>query len=179
MCGIVGAVAQRNIVPTLVEGLRRLEYRGYDSAGISVLHGDRIDAVRAVGNLSALREMAMRHTAHEVEERLSPQLVARHGGGPAERILICLTGRPSSAMLIRRARRVRLQHLGLGRDAHHRQQDGAGTGLVHARVFEHFVEVDVEQPGGVLMGGAVCAPAPGHRLSAGPARSPSQSPTST
>ena len=39
MCGIVGAVAQRNVVPILIEGLRRLEYRGYDSAGIAVLNG--------------------------------------------------------------------------------------------------------------------------------------------
>ena len=37
MCGIVGAVAQRNIVPILLEGLKRLEYRGYDSAGVAVL----------------------------------------------------------------------------------------------------------------------------------------------
>jgi asparagine synthetase B (glutamine-hydrolysing) len=37
MCGIVGAVAQRNIVPVLIEGLRRLEYRGYDSCGVAVL----------------------------------------------------------------------------------------------------------------------------------------------
>ena len=39
MCGIVGAVAQRNIVPILLEGLKRLEYRGYDSAGVAVLKG--------------------------------------------------------------------------------------------------------------------------------------------
>ena len=40
MCGIVGVVAERNAVPILMEGLRRLEYRGYDSAGIAVLdHG--------------------------------------------------------------------------------------------------------------------------------------------
>ena len=37
MCGIVGAIANRNIVPLLTEGLRRLEYRGYDSAGIATL----------------------------------------------------------------------------------------------------------------------------------------------
>ena len=39
MCGIVGAVAQRNVVPILLEGLRKLEYRGYDSAGIAVVNG--------------------------------------------------------------------------------------------------------------------------------------------
>ena len=55
MCGIVGYVGPRQARPILLAGLEKLEYRGYDSAGISVLVGDRIDAVRAVGNLSALR----------------------------------------------------------------------------------------------------------------------------
>jgi glucosamine--fructose-6-phosphate aminotransferase (isomerizing) len=55
MCGIVGYVGPRKVRPLLMEGLEKLEYRGYDSAGISVLEGDRVDAVRAVGNLSALR----------------------------------------------------------------------------------------------------------------------------
>ena len=55
MCGIVGYVGPRSARPLLLAGLEKLEYRGYDSAGISVLSGDRIDAVRAVGNLSALR----------------------------------------------------------------------------------------------------------------------------
>ncbi len=55
MCGIVGYVGPREVRPLLLAGLESLEYRGYDSAGISVLEGDRIDAVRAVGNLRALR----------------------------------------------------------------------------------------------------------------------------
>jgi glutamine---fructose-6-phosphate transaminase (isomerizing) len=55
MCGIVGYVGPREARPLLLAGLEKLEYRGYDSAGISVLQADRIDAVRAVGNLSALR----------------------------------------------------------------------------------------------------------------------------
>jgi glucosamine--fructose-6-phosphate aminotransferase (isomerizing) len=55
MCGIVGYVGQRKPLELLLAGLEKLEYRGYDSAGISVLDGDRIDAIRAVGNLSALR----------------------------------------------------------------------------------------------------------------------------
>src|ERR1700759_5446585 len=55
MCGIVGYVGPRQARPLLLAGLEKLEYRGYDSAGISVLNGDRIETVRAVGNLSALR----------------------------------------------------------------------------------------------------------------------------
>jgi glucosamine--fructose-6-phosphate aminotransferase (isomerizing) len=59
MCGIVGAVAQRNVVPILVEGLKRLEYRGYDSAGLAVLGdggAERLDRVRAVGKVKALED---------------------------------------------------------------------------------------------------------------------------
>jgi glutamine---fructose-6-phosphate transaminase (isomerizing) len=56
MCGIVGYVGGRPVREILLEGLSKLEYRGYDSAGISLLCGDRIDSVRAVGNLAALRE---------------------------------------------------------------------------------------------------------------------------
>src|SRR3984885_6858831 len=55
MCGIVGYVGPRDVRALLMQGLEQLEYRGYDSAGISILSGDRVDAVRAVGNLSALR----------------------------------------------------------------------------------------------------------------------------
>ena len=59
MCGIVGAVANRNVVSTLIEGLSRLEYRGYDSAGIAVLNGSRIERVRAVGRVTAMTEKAL------------------------------------------------------------------------------------------------------------------------
>jgi glucosamine--fructose-6-phosphate aminotransferase (isomerizing) len=55
MCGIVGYVGPREVQSLLLGGLEKLEYRGYDSAGISVLEGDRIDSVRAVGNLEKLR----------------------------------------------------------------------------------------------------------------------------
>jgi glucosamine--fructose-6-phosphate aminotransferase (isomerizing) len=55
MCGIVGYVGMRPVRELLLAGLTRLEYRGYDSAGISVIAEDRIEAVRAVGNLDALR----------------------------------------------------------------------------------------------------------------------------
>jgi glucosamine--fructose-6-phosphate aminotransferase (isomerizing) len=55
MCGIVGYVGKRPCRDLLVGGLEKLEYRGYDSAGISLLEDGRIDSVRAVGNLSNLR----------------------------------------------------------------------------------------------------------------------------
>ncbi|PKM12810.1 MAG: glutamine--fructose-6-phosphate transaminase (isomerizing) [Gammaproteobacteria bacterium HGW-Gammaproteobacteria-10] len=54
MCGIVGAVAQRNVVPILLEGLKRLEYRGYDSAGLAVLENAGLRRHRAVGKVKAL-----------------------------------------------------------------------------------------------------------------------------
>src|SRR3954464_12778171 len=56
MCGIVGYVGKRPVQDILVEGLRKLEYRGYDSAGISVIAGGEIESVRAVGNLAHLDE---------------------------------------------------------------------------------------------------------------------------
>src|SRR5580692_6899864 len=57
MCGIVGAIAERNIVPILMEGLRRLEYRGYDSAGIAVLKSTGgLMRLRTVGKVRALEE---------------------------------------------------------------------------------------------------------------------------
>src|SRR4051794_8674005 len=66
MCGIVGYVGKRPVQEILLEGLRKLEYRGYDSAGISLIAGDEIDSVRAVGNLANL-----------------DKALAGHGGGVA------------------------------------------------------------------------------------------------
>ena len=55
MCGIVGAVANRNITPTLIDGLKRLEYRGYDSAGIAVIDAqNELDLRRSVGRVASL-----------------------------------------------------------------------------------------------------------------------------
>src|SRR4051794_34534685 len=55
MCGIVGYVGQSPVQEILLAGLQKLEYRGYDSAGISIQSDGRLESVRAVGNLSALR----------------------------------------------------------------------------------------------------------------------------
>jgi len=54
MCGIVGAVARRDIVPVLVEGLKRLEYRGYDSCGVAVFRNGKLERVRSVARVADL-----------------------------------------------------------------------------------------------------------------------------
>ena len=65
MCGIVGAVAKRNITPILIEGLRRLEYRGYDSAGVAVLaSGNGIKRTRAVGKVIELENALEAEPVH-------------------------------------------------------------------------------------------------------------------
>lgn len=56
MCGIVGAIAERNVTPILMEGLRRLEYRGYDSAGIALEDGGTLQRVRREGKLRHLED---------------------------------------------------------------------------------------------------------------------------
>jgi glutamine---fructose-6-phosphate transaminase (isomerizing) len=58
MCGIIGYTGARICKPFLIGGLERLEYRGYDSAGISLIDGDELEVVRAVGNLSVLKQVA-------------------------------------------------------------------------------------------------------------------------
>ncbi|ROQ21819.1 glutamine--fructose-6-phosphate transaminase [Marinimicrobium koreense] len=56
MCGIVGAVAQRDVVDILVEGLRRLEYRGYDSAGVAVVNNGELKRLRRLGKVKELAD---------------------------------------------------------------------------------------------------------------------------
>src|SRR5450759_3352043 len=54
MCGIIGYIGPKDVVPVLIEGLRRLEYRGYDSAGVAVVHDGVVDLRRSAGKLSRL-----------------------------------------------------------------------------------------------------------------------------
>ncbi len=62
MCGIVGAIAERDVVPILMEGLRRLEYRGYDSAGVAVVSSAQdLDRVRGPGKVSELVDRLQEH----------------------------------------------------------------------------------------------------------------------
>ena len=64
MCGIVGAVAQRDVSQILLEGLSRLEYRGYDSAGIAVIHNGELRRIRTAGKV--------RELANEVNKTVLP-----------------------------------------------------------------------------------------------------------
>ena len=64
MCGIVGAVAQRDITPILVEGLRRLEYRGYDSCGVALYVDGHLRRARTTQRVAELAdEVAKEHLA--------------------------------------------------------------------------------------------------------------------
>lgn len=84
MCGIVGAIADRNIVPVLIEGLRRLEYRGYDSAGIAVLNNTgQLRRLRTVGKVKTLQD-AMLETPVEGALGIAHTRWATHGV-PSER----------------------------------------------------------------------------------------------
>ncbi len=79
MCGIVGYVGSREAKPLLLEGLRRLEYRGYDSAGIALREDDSLEYVRAVGNLSNLVAAAGPNGSHSCHG-LGHTRWATHGG---------------------------------------------------------------------------------------------------
>ena len=78
MCGIVGAVAERNVVPILIEGLRRLEYRGYDSAGMAILADGNISRVRRVGKVVQLQK-ALEKTPTSGGTGISHTRWATHG----------------------------------------------------------------------------------------------------
>ncbi|MBI1850939.1 MAG: glutamine--fructose-6-phosphate transaminase (isomerizing) [Planctomycetes bacterium] len=78
MCGIIGCVAEHDVSRILIEGLRRLEYRGYDSAGIAVLHEGHIRVQRAVGKLGRLEE-ALDHEEMSGHQGLGHTRWATHG----------------------------------------------------------------------------------------------------
>jgi len=79
MCGIIGYVGSRECKPLLLQGLERLEYRGYDSAGIALLEGDGLDYVRAVGPLENLKTRAGTN-ASKARTGLGHTRWATHGG---------------------------------------------------------------------------------------------------
>ena len=68
MCGIVGAIAERDVTQILIEGLRRLEYRGYDSAGIAVL--DKANCIQRIRTLGKVKELAAEQDKHQIHGTL-------------------------------------------------------------------------------------------------------------
>src|SRR5512141_418740 len=78
MCGIVGYIGPKDVVPVLIDGLRRLEYRGYDSAGVAVVRDGEIDLRRSAGKLSRLEEV-IEHDPLHGEYGLGHTRWATHG----------------------------------------------------------------------------------------------------
>ena len=79
MCGIVGAIADRDVVPVLIEGLKRLEYRGYDSAGIAVVENDAVRRVRRTGRVAEMEAAALAEGFH-AQLGIGHTRWATHGG---------------------------------------------------------------------------------------------------
>ncbi len=98
MCGIVGMLGSRNTVPVLIEGLKRLEYRGYDSAGVAVHHPDGLLTRKAVGRLSELEirlaqdpvegSLGIGHTRWATHGEASERNCHPHAGGDQELALV-------------------------------------------------------------------------------------------
>src|SRR5256712_6196980 len=92
MCGIVGYIGSQNALPLLMDGLRRLEYRGYDSAGLAILQNNSIEVRRAVGKLVNLEEafngtplpgaVGIGHTRWATHGKPSEQNAHPHRSGP-------------------------------------------------------------------------------------------------
>jgi glucosamine--fructose-6-phosphate aminotransferase (isomerizing) len=78
MCGIIGYVGPRRAKPLLIHGLERLEYRGYDSAGLAMLEDEGLDYIRAVGNLKNLKQVA-KHNGSQSSTGLGHTRWATHG----------------------------------------------------------------------------------------------------
>ena len=102
MCGIIGYVGRREAKGLLLGGLERLEYRGYDSAGLALLEQDGLDYVRAVGNLQALKEAAcsngsqattgLGHTRWATHGRVSEQNAHPLVGCDEQKLAVVLNG---------------------------------------------------------------------------------------
>jgi glucosamine--fructose-6-phosphate aminotransferase (isomerizing) len=148
MCGIVGYVGHRSAQPIILDGLRRLEYRGYDSAGIALVEEDGLRTVRAVGNLTALLEAVgthdsaaragLGHTRWATHGRPSEQNAHPHADCTG-RVSIVLNG------IIENYKALRSE---LSERGH------TFTSETDAEVVAHLIEEQVEEMG---LAAAVCA----------------------
>ncbi|HEY5708906.1 MAG TPA: glutamine--fructose-6-phosphate transaminase (isomerizing) [Solirubrobacterales bacterium] len=176
MCGIVGYVGGRPCRDLLVAGLEKLEYRGYDSAGISVIEDGRIDSVRAVGNLANLRAAVAEHDENGGVAVAAPPATtgvahtrwATHGrvteenahphGDCSDRVHIVLNGIVENHAELRRELAAEGHHFSSETDAEivahliERNYDGDLTAAVRASFAElrghyAFVAMHAEEPG--------------------------------
>ena len=99
MCGIIGYVGPKKVQPLLLHGLQRLEYRGYDSAGVALLEPDGLHYLRAVGNLANLKNAFSSNGRSQATTGLGHTRWATHGG-VTERNAHPLTGCEDEAMSI-------------------------------------------------------------------------------
>ena len=99
MCGIIGYVGPKKVQPLLLHGLQRLEYRGYDSAGVALLEPDGLHYTRAVGNLSNLKQAASSNGNSRATTGLGHTRWATHGA-VTERNAHPLTGCDDGALSI-------------------------------------------------------------------------------
>ncbi len=141
MCGLVAGIGERNLVPVLIEGLHRLEYRGYDSAGIAVAGDSAIHEARTAGKVAVLEQAvtarALRGTAGIAHTRW-----ATHGP-PTE-----LNAHPHRS----RDGRVAIVHNGIieNHDALRAELDAAGWACASgtdSEVIAHLFERELERPG--------------------------------
>jgi glutamine---fructose-6-phosphate transaminase (isomerizing) len=177
MCGIVGYVGGRPCLDLLVAGLEKLEYRGYDSAGISVIEDGRIDSVRAVGNLANLRAAVeardnegggvavaapaattgVAHTRWATHGRVTEENAHPHGDC-SDRIHIVLNGIVENHAELRRELADQGHHFSSETDAEivahliERNYEGDLTAAVRASFSElrghyAFVAMHAEEPG--------------------------------
>ncbi len=137
MCGIVGYVGERPILPVLIEGLRRLEYRGYDSSGVAAFDGDEVRIYRAEGKLDRLMEKV--------------QSVQLDGGTGLGHIRWATHGRPSEVNAHpHRGGRVTLVHNGIVENYRELKEKLKGHGAVFqsetdTEVIAHLIDHGLEE----------------------------------
>lgn len=169
MCGIIGGVAQRNVVPILLEGLRRLEYRGYDSAGLAVIHHG-LERVRKSGRVAEL-EAAVKEQKTSGHLGIAHTRWATHGA-PTERNAHPHVSRDTIAVvhngIIENHEALRQRLVALGYEFRSETDTEVIAHLIHlyyeqSRDLLKATQQAVGDLSGAYAIGVICADAP-HRL---------------